>query len=49
MREVPATRGPDLEADALALTARMTWEIEQAIRREPAQWVWMHRRWKTQP
>jgi Kdo2-lipid IVA lauroyltransferase/acyltransferase len=22
---------------------------EEAIRRHPAEWVWMHQRWKTRP
>src|SRR5215472_9321089 len=37
------------EADVVSLTAQLTARIEEAIRRAPAQWVWMHRRWKTQP
>jgi Kdo2-lipid IVA lauroyltransferase/acyltransferase len=39
----------DPEADAAANTARLTAFIEDAIRRYPSQWLWMHRRWKTRP
>ena len=35
--------------DAVALTARMTAEIEAQIRRRPEQWVWMHDRWRERP
>jgi KDO2-lipid IV(A) lauroyltransferase len=46
--QVPAASG-DREADARALTAALTADIERAIREAPAQWVWMHRRWKSRP
>lgn len=36
-------------ADAEANTARYNQVIEAAIRRDPDQWLWVHRRWKTRP
>jgi KDO2-lipid IV(A) lauroyltransferase len=35
--------------DPIAVTARVTREIEEAIRRAPEQWVWMHDRWRERP
>jgi KDO2-lipid IV(A) lauroyltransferase len=35
--------------DALADTARMNRWIEQEIRRDPAQYLWVHKRFKTRP
>jgi KDO2-lipid IV(A) lauroyltransferase len=35
--------------DPVALTALITQEIEEAIRRAPEQWVWMHDRWRERP
>ncbi len=39
----------DTDADVLANTAAFTAAIESAVRRNPEQWLWMHRRWKTRP
>lgn len=39
----------DTESDVRANTAAFTLEIERAVRRNPEQWLWMHRRWKTRP
>ena len=40
----------DDPAEAIrANTALFTAVLEQAIRRNPEQWLWMHRRWKTRP
>jgi Kdo2-lipid IVA lauroyltransferase/acyltransferase len=39
----------DKEAEALRITAACQAVLEDAIRRHPADWVWMHERWKTQP
>jgi KDO2-lipid IV(A) lauroyltransferase len=48
--EVPCDPdAPDREAEALRLTAACTAVLESAIRSNPAEWVWMHERWKTQP
>ena len=40
--------GPRDDA-VLRFTAELTARLESAIRREPAQWVWMHQRWKRRP
>jgi Kdo2-lipid IVA lauroyltransferase/acyltransferase len=48
LRTIDVPRTGDREADSLALTAAATCEIEAEIRRHPAQWVWMHRRWSTE-
>ena len=39
----------DREAEVIRLTAACTAVQEAAIRRHPAEWVWMHARWKTRP
>jgi KDO2-lipid IV(A) lauroyltransferase len=39
----------DREAEVLRITAHCTARLEAAIRQAPAEWVWMHRRWKTKP
>ena len=44
--EPPADRGA---GSLLRATQQYTTVIEQEIRRHPDQWIWMHRRWKTQP
>jgi KDO2-lipid IV(A) lauroyltransferase len=35
--------------DVQANTARYTAALEAVIRRQPDQWLWIHRRWKTRP
>src|SRR5512146_2528880 len=48
--EIPYDRDPvDEDAEVLRITAAAAAIQEQAIRRHPNEWVWMHRRWKTQP
>jgi KDO2-lipid IV(A) lauroyltransferase len=44
----PANSG-DREQDVIETTAAFTAEIEKIVRRFPEQWLWIHRRWKTQP
>jgi KDO2-lipid IV(A) lauroyltransferase len=43
------TRSGNDEEDIRTNTAMFTKMIEEVIRRNPAQWVWMHRRWRRQP
>jgi len=37
------------EADVFENTARFTKVIEEIVRKNPEQWVWVHKRWKTRP
>jgi Kdo2-lipid IVA lauroyltransferase/acyltransferase len=39
----------DREAASVGITAACTAILERAIRERPAEWVWMHRRWKSRP
>jgi KDO2-lipid IV(A) lauroyltransferase len=41
--------GADREAVSLGITAECTAILERAIRARPAEWVWMHQRWKRRP
>ena len=47
--EIALVSTGDDEHDTLDNTARFTAAIEDAIRRYPDQWLWVHRRWKTRP
>jgi Kdo2-lipid IVA lauroyltransferase/acyltransferase len=42
-------RTGDERADVRENTARFTRVVEQAVRRYPEQWLWVHKRWKTRP
>jgi KDO2-lipid IV(A) lauroyltransferase len=39
----------DRLGDLVALTQKLTTTIEEVVRSRPEQWLWLHRRWKTQP
>ena len=39
----------DEERDVRELTTKLSQHIENAIRRYPGQWLWIHKRWKTRP
>ncbi|HEX4825737.1 MAG TPA: lysophospholipid acyltransferase family protein [Candidatus Polarisedimenticolaceae bacterium] len=46
---VPIEATGDRDADVLRVTAACTAVVETWVRRDPEQWLWMHRRWKTVP
>ena len=47
--EIPLVLTGDEEYDLVANTQSYTRFIEEQVRKYPAQWVWMHRRWRTRP
>ncbi|OYT70954.1 MAG: lipid A biosynthesis acyltransferase [Chloracidobacterium sp. CP2_5A] len=46
---VPLARTADESFDIQENTARLTQRWEAIVRRYPDQWLWIHRRWKSQP
>lgn len=48
-RRVATPSSGDLEADVRALTAALAAHLEEEIRRDPGQYFWFHKRWKTAP
>jgi len=46
---VELSRTGNAELDVLENTARFTRVIEDVVRKNPGQWVWVHKRWKTRP
>ena len=46
---LPVPRGGELRDRIIELTQAATSLIERQVRSHPEQWVWMHRRWRTQP
>ena len=48
-RPLELVRTGNGEDDILANTALFTSVLEASIRKNPEQWLWMHRRWKTRP
>lgn len=47
--EILASQTGDVQADLVTNTNRYNQVIERAIRQNPDHWLWMHRRWRTQP
>jgi len=46
---VPVEHTGDKERDIERITADYTKRVERIVRQYPDQWLWLHRRWKTQP
>ncbi len=49
IREIPVPAADDPEEQADRLTAELAAALEAAVREEPGQYLWQHRRWKTLP
>ena len=47
--QIDLDRSGNFEQDVQTNTARLMNYLEEFIRQYPAQWLWLHNRWKTQP
>ncbi len=47
--EVDTTQTGDTEADTRRIMADITRAVEDAVRRHPEQWLWLHDRWRVPP
>ena len=46
---IPLVRTGDEAEDERLLTAKLAAHLEEEIRKDPSQYFWFHKRWKTQP
>ena len=49
VKPIEFERTNDKQKDVTALMQQISNELEQVIREHPEQWVWFHKRWRTQP
>ncbi len=42
------TPSGDHDADVMAMTAAINLSMEEMVRADPSQWLWIHRRWPTE-
>lgn len=49
LKPIEFERTGDTKKDVTDLMQRVSSELEQVIREHPEQWVWFHKRWRTQP
>ncbi|MDG5815035.1 lysophospholipid acyltransferase family protein [Chitinispirillales bacterium ANBcel5] len=47
--EIVANKKNDFESELVSVVQKINDRLGETIHRYPSQWVWMHRRWKTQP